>query len=130
MPSAVAIYFWSENAWAAYAVAAALRHTITLHSTWSVNSVAHMWGYKPYDISLKPAENLGVAFFSLGEGYHNYHHTFPHDYSTSEHRFGINGTTMLIDAMAVLGLAYDRRKVNPDIILSRRQRTGDMSIKT
>ena len=37
---------------------------------------------------------------SAGEGFHNYHHTFPHDYSASEWRWSLNLTTFFIDIMA------------------------------
>ena len=32
----------------------------------------------------------------MGEGFHNYHHTFPYDYSTSEWGFRLNVTTRLV----------------------------------
>ena len=40
------------------------------------------FGMKPYDTSIGPVENMGVSVLALGEGFHNYHHTFPYDYST------------------------------------------------
>ena len=43
----------------------------------------------------------------MGEGFHNYHHTFPYDYGTSEWGFRINATTLFLDAMAAVGLVYD-----------------------
>lgn len=65
-----------------------------------------------------------------GEGFHNYHHSFPYDYSTSEYRWHINLTTFFIDCMAALGLAYDRKKVSKEAILARAKRTGDGSYKS
>ena len=35
----------------------------------------------------------------MGEGFHNYHHTFPYDYGTSEWGFRLNVTTRFINAM-------------------------------
>lgn len=65
-----------------------------------------------------------------GEGFHNYHHAFPYDYSASEYRYHINFTTFFIDCMALLGLAYDRKKVSKAAVLARIKRTGDGSIKS
>ena len=65
-----------------------------------------------------------------GEGFHNYHHTFPYDYSVSEYRWHINFTTFFIDCMAALGLAYDRKKVSKAVVLARIKRTGDGSHKS
>lgn len=68
--------------------------------------------------------------FFLGEGFHNYHHTFPFDYATSEFGCRLNLTTAFIDLMCFLGLARDRKRVSTDTILARVQRTGDGSYKS
>lgn len=60
------------------------RFCVTLNIAFFVNSVAHMWGNKPYDKAISPVENLAVSLAALGEGWHNYHHVFPWDYKTSE----------------------------------------------
>lgn len=62
-----------------------------------------------------------------GEGFHNYHHTFPHDYSTSEFGPFFNVTTLFINAMAKLGLAYDLRTISKKTIEARKLRTGAYS---
>ena len=119
-----------------------------LHFTWLVNSAAHLFGMKPYDKTIGPSENRCsrrplpsqsqlspmlpsrlVSVLAMGEGFHNYHHTFPYDYSTSEWGFRLNVTTRsvpvpykcsntstrlnvttrFIDTMAWLGQAYDLR---------------------
>ncbi len=43
----------------------------------------------PYDKNINPAENKSVNWFTLGEGYHNYHHVFPYDYSTGEYSWEV-----------------------------------------
>ena len=84
-----------------------------------------MWGNKPYDERINPSQNMAVALLATGEGFHNYHHVFPHDYSTSEFGWKLNLTTMFIDAMYHLGQAYDRRTIPKEIIEKRKLRTGD-----
>lgn len=65
---------------------------------------------------------------AVGEGWHNYHHTFPWDYKTSElGKYSSNVTTAFIDAMAKIGWAYDLKSVSPEIIERRVRRTGDGS---
>ena len=69
-----------------------------------------------------PAENPIVSFFSIGEGWHNWHHKYPYDYAASE--FGItsqfNPTKLFIDGCFALGIvtnckratnAWERAKV-------------------
>jgi len=124
-PALVPWYYWNENWWTAFYVCSLLRYTVSLNITWTVNSVAHMWGNRPYDQRINPAQNFWVTAGAIGEGYHNYHHVFPSDYSTSEYGWRVNFTTLFIDSMAALGLAYDRKKMSAEAIKRRCERTGD-----
>lgn len=103
---------WGDSFWNGYWVAGALRYVWVLHMTWCVNSVAHLWGDRPYDPDMGPAENVWVAIGAIGEGWHNWHHKYPYDYATSEggafEQF--NPTKMFIDLMCFLGLAWDRKR--------------------
>lgn len=124
MPTLVPWYFWEESLWSSFFINM-LRLVLALNATWCVNSVAHLWGNRPYDRHINPVENILVSAAAVGEGYHNYHHTFPYDYKTSEYGWRINITSILIDTMYVLGQAYDRKSVSPEAIARRKNRTGD-----
>ncbi len=50
---------------------------LLLLKTSLVNSAAHIFGNRPYDNQIEPRESLLAVYLSMGEGYHNYHHTFP-----------------------------------------------------
>ncbi|KAK3763453.1 hypothetical protein RRG08_053307 [Elysia crispata] len=125
LPTFIPVYLWDESAFIAFYIAAVLRYALVLNATWLVNSAAHMWGQRPYDHRINPAENMAVALCATGEGFHNYHHVFPHDYSTSEYGWRLNLTTMFIDTMSWFGLAYDCRKIPDSVVERRRQRTGN-----
>lgn len=120
-------YFWGEDLWIAFFILYAFRYVMTLHSTWLVNSVAHLWGTHRYDKHINPSDNNFVSFAAIGEGFHNYHHTFPYDYSTSEWGPNINLTTIFIDFMASVGMVYDRKQVSQEAIQRVRGRIGDLS---
>ncbi|XP_011698188.1 PREDICTED: acyl-CoA Delta(11) desaturase [Wasmannia auropunctata] len=128
LPVGIPCYFWSESLWISFWVNFNLRFCINLNIAFCVNSVAHMWGQKPYDKSISPVENIAVSIASLGEGYHNYHHVFPWDYKTGElGENPFNWTTSFIDAFARIGWAYERKYVSPDMIHRRAYRCGDGS---
>jgi len=119
-------YLWGENFIVSWCFAAQLRYCFNLHSTWLVNSAAHMWGNRPYDKNINPAENKTVAFWAFGEGWHNYHHTFPWDYKTAEMgNYELNLTAAFIDFFAWIGWAYDLKTVSHKVIEDRVGRTGD-----
>jgi len=123
IPTILPYILWGEGLIPAYFMAV-FRYVAVLHGTWLVNSAAHFFGNKPYDKTIGPTENMMVSIFALGEGFHNYHHTFPYDYSTSEWGYSFNTTTRLIDAMAYIGQAYDLRSASQETIKARSIRTG------
>ena len=110
-PTLVASVGWNERTLHALLVPGFLRYVFLLHCTWLVNSAAHMYGDRPYS-AINPAENSLVATLAFGEGWHNWHHTYPFDYAASE--LGVlgqyNPTKALIDAAAFCGLVTRRRR--------------------
>jgi stearoyl-CoA desaturase (Delta-9 desaturase) len=71
---------------------------------------------------------LFTAVITFGEGWHNYHHTFPWDYRSGE--FGmdiVNLPTSFIDFFAKLGWAYDLKSASPELIMKTAEKKGDGS---
>lgn len=127
LPTVIPMYFFGETLNTAWHMAI-LRYVCNLHNAFLVNSAAHMWGNKPYDVNIMPAQNLFVSLLAFGEGFHNYHHVFPWDYKTAELGNNLlNPTTYFIDFFAWLGWAYDLKSVPDDHIRSRSSRCGDGS---
>lgn len=123
LPTIIPMLLWNENFWTSYTICI-LRYVAVLHATWAVNSFAHMFGSKPYDKSINPSENPFVALIAAGEGFHNFHHVFPYDYSTSEYGLKLNPTTWFINTMKTLNWASDLKKVTPTTLAARKERTG------
>ncbi|KPJ16137.1 Acyl-CoA Delta(11) desaturase [Papilio machaon] len=126
LPTLIPMYFWSETLTNSF-FTNILRHVITLHATFSVNSVAHLFGTKPYDKNIKPVQSLFVSFASNGEGYHNYHHVFPYDYRAAEFGGWLNISKAVIDILAKFGLVYDLKMASESVITARIERTGDLN---
>jgi stearoyl-CoA desaturase (Delta-9 desaturase) len=54
-----------------------VRTTLLHHVTWSINSVCHIWGSRPYACSDESRNNPIFGLLAFGEGWHNNHHAFP-----------------------------------------------------
>uniref|UniRef100_A0A3Q4HRE6 Stearoyl-CoA desaturase b n=1 Tax=Neolamprologus brichardi TaxID=32507 RepID=A0A3Q4HRE6_NEOBR len=67
VPTLVPWYFWGESLVVGCFVPGLLRHVAVLNATWLVNSVAHMWGNRPYDKNIDPRENKFVSFSAIGK---------------------------------------------------------------
>uniref|UniRef100_A0A1B6DCJ1 Fatty acid desaturase domain-containing protein n=1 Tax=Clastoptera arizonana TaxID=38151 RepID=A0A1B6DCJ1_9HEMI len=126
LPILFEVYVIGENFFVAVLIMAFVRYICGLNFTWLVNSASHIWGNKPYDKRISPAENLSVAILAMGEGWHNYHHVFPWDYKAAElGNYRFNVTTALIDMFAKIGWAYDLKYPSKELIIKTAERNGD-----
>ena len=97
----------------------------------SLNFLVDWKSHGQWDTALRVAVVLMDAYSGfVGEGFHNYHHTFPYDYATSEYGCKLNLTTCFIDSMCYLGLANECKRVAHETIDARVKRTGDGSIRS
>ncbi|KAI1286645.1 Stearoyl-CoA desaturase 5 [Halotydeus destructor] len=124
VPTAVPVVIWNETWWNSLIISYFQRYLCSLHCTWFVNSTAHMFGTKPYNKHISPVENKWVSFCTFGEGFHNYHHTFPWDYATSELGHLLNINKIFIDFNYRLGLAYNLRKPSAQLVERQKWRTN------
>lgn len=122
-PVSIPVYFWNESLWNSFFVVYLLQYVTNLHITWSINSVAHRWGQKPYDTRIKAVESMIVTVLTLGDGWHNFHHAFPWDYRMTNKSFCVSA--WVLDFLAYLGLAYDLKMVTPKVVQGHARRHGN-----
>ena len=72
--------FMMGKLWGFLLLAGLLRLVLNHHFTFFINSLAHIWGRRPYSVDNSARDNDLLALFTYGEGYHNFHHRFQHDY--------------------------------------------------
>lgn len=82
------------------------------HTTWCINSIAHYWGTKMYSQEHSAVDNYLISLLTYGEGYHNYHHTFAHDYRNGIRWYHFDPSKWLIWVLHKFGLATDLKRVN------------------
>jgi stearoyl-CoA desaturase (delta-9 desaturase) len=61
----------------AFLWAGLIRMAVLHHVTWSVNSVCHLWGRRPFVTKDKSTNFAPLALLSFGESWHNFHHSAP-----------------------------------------------------
>lgn len=84
-----------------------LRTVIVWHTTWSVNSVTHIWGYRNYETDEDSTNNVLVGLLSNGEGWHNNHHADPRSARHGHKWWEFDLTYLTIRLFGFLGLARD-----------------------
>jgi len=99
------------------------------HCTFLINSACHTLGRQPYSTRCSARDSLFMALFTFGEGYHNYHHEFQHDYRNGVKPWQWDPTKWMIWILSKLRLTSGLRRVPQDTIESTQARVRDLRSK-
>ena len=92
-------------------LAGVLRLVFSHHLTFCINSLAHIVGTRPYTTANTARDNGLVALLTFGEGYHNFHHRFAHDYRNGVRWWQWDPSKWLIITLRGVGLAKNLKRV-------------------
>ena len=92
-------------------LAGVLRLVVSHHLTFCINSLAHIVGIQPYTDENTARDNAVVALLTFGEGYHNFHHMFAHDYRNGVRWWQWDPSKWLIYSLQWFGLASALKRV-------------------
>ena len=84
------------------------------HVTYSVNSLCHMFGGRPFDTKDESRNFAPVAMLSFGEGWHNNHHAFPTSAQHGLRWWQFDPSAAVITGLEKLGLAWDVVRISPE----------------
>jgi len=112
-------YFWGgwQAALGAFLIAGVARVVFVHHMTFCINSLCHWIGERPYSSDCTARDSFFMAIFTFGEGYHNFHHEFQHDYRNGVKPWQFDPTKWTIWLLHKVGLARKLRTVPEEKIL-------------
>lgn len=93
---------------------------VLYHMTFTVNSLAHVWGKRRFNTSDQSRNNSLIALLTLGEGWHNNHHHFPSAARQGFYWWEIDLTYYGLKILSALGLIWDLRKVPAEVLSNKR----------
>lgn len=120
----------AETALAGFLIVGLLRTVVVQQGTFCINSLCHMVGRRPYSTRHSARDSGAVALLTFGEGYHNYHHEFQHDYRNGVKPWQYDPTKWIIWTLAKVGLASDLRTVPDTRILAAEVKERSKSLAT
>jgi stearoyl-CoA desaturase (delta-9 desaturase) len=103
--------YLSGDVWGVFLLAGVRRLVVSHHFTFFINSLAHMWGSQPYTDDNTARDNPVVALLTYGEGYHNFHHMFAHDYRNGLRWWQWDPSKWFISSMRMFGLTRNLKRV-------------------
>jgi stearoyl-CoA desaturase (delta-9 desaturase) len=112
---------WSGLLWGGL-----VRLFLTHHITWSVNSVCHTFGRRPYRTTDASRNNWLVGLLAFGEGWHNNHHAFPRSAFHGMEWWQFDLSAWLIRALEATRLVWNVYRVKPG---DKRKRAGSPSLQ-
>jgi stearoyl-CoA desaturase (delta-9 desaturase) len=113
-PGLVVGFFWSTVA--------------VYHATFCINSLAHVHGSKRYVTGDDSRNNWLLAFFTMGEGWHNNHHAYQSSVRQGFRWWEIDPTYYVLKAFSWIGIVWDL-KSPPEAILKNEQKLGSRVIE-
>jgi stearoyl-CoA desaturase (Delta-9 desaturase) len=93
------------------------RVVVSHHTTFFINSLCHMIGTQPYSQEHSARDSGLMAVLAFGEGYHNYHHSFPFDYRNGIKAWHFDPAKWAIWLLSRVGLATDLRRAPEAAVL-------------
>jgi stearoyl-CoA desaturase (Delta-9 desaturase) len=88
--------------------------------TWSVNSVCHIFGKRPFATKDDSTNVAALSFLTMGESFHNSHHAFPTLARHGIGRFQFDSSAILIRFFERIGWATNARWPQPALLDARR----------
>jgi stearoyl-CoA desaturase (delta-9 desaturase) len=97
-----------------------LRCVLVHHTTFFINSLAHLYGEKPYSLKDTARDSWWLAPLTFGEGYHNFHHKFQADYRNGLRWWQFDATKWWINLLNWTGQAWRLKRTPETLILKAR----------
>ncbi|HEY7820351.1 MAG TPA: acyl-CoA desaturase, partial [Vicinamibacteria bacterium] len=86
------------------------------HSTFTINSLSHLFGKRRFATSDTSRNNLALALLTFGEGWHNNHHFYPTSTRQGFYWWEIDFTYYGLYLLSKLGLIWDLKRVPVHIL--------------
>lgn len=102
-PLVIGTFGWGDF-WGSLVYACFGRMFVVHQATFCVNSMAHTFGVQSYSKEHTSYDHVLTALVTFGEGYHNYHHEFPHDYRNGIRWYHYDPTKWVVRFLCYFGL--------------------------
>src|SRR5215469_13169946 len=100
---------------------------LVYHATFSINSLAHVYGSRQYVTGDDSRNNWFLATFTMGEGWHNNHHAYQGSVRQGFRWWELDPTYYVLKMLSWVGLVWDL-KSPPAAVLRNEHRLGSRVI--
>ena len=122
-PWSLAVGCYLIAGWSGLIVGFFMSTIVLWHVTFTINSLAHIWGRRPYATGDTSRNSLTLALFTMGEGWHNNHHHHSACARQGFHWYQIDVTYLLLRIAGACRIVTDIKE--PSAAVLARNRSDD-----
>ena len=116
-------YLITGNAWGG-AAAFVVSTVLLYHSTFCINSLAHVFGSRRYETADDSRNNFALALLTMGEGWHNNHHHYQSAARQGFFWWEVDASYYVLKALSAVGLVWDLRQPPKEMLAAPFNRPG------
>lgn len=96
------------------------------HATWTINSLAHVYGSVRFQTRDTSKNNFWLALLTMGEGWHNNHHYYCSSANQGFYWYEIDLSYYILKSMSWVGLVWDLRRPPEKILQEGRKKSTNL----
>jgi stearoyl-CoA desaturase (delta-9 desaturase) len=123
----LALICFAIAGWSGLVVGFVWSTVLLFHATFCINSLAHVHGRTRYVTGDDSRNNWWLAFFTMGEGWHNNHHAYQSSVRQGFKWWEIDPTFYILKTLSLVGIVWDL-KLPPPAVVRNEHRLGSRII--
>jgi stearoyl-CoA desaturase (Delta-9 desaturase) len=127
-PAALGVLCWAIAGWPGVVVGFCWSTVLLWHGTFTINSLAHVFGRRRYVTGDDSRNNWLLALITMGEGWHNNHHAYQSSVRQGFRWWEYDPTFYVLKALSWIGIVWDLHSP-PAAVLRGEQRLGQNVIE-
>jgi len=113
-PWALAVACFLIGGWSGLLIGFVLSTVCLWHSTFTVNSLAHVWGTRRFETTDTSRNNFALALLTMGEGWHNNHHRYSHLARQGLRWWEVDASYYVLVVLEKLHIVWDLKRPRPE----------------
>lgn len=98
-----------------------LSTVILYHTTFAINSLCHLVGGRRYETGESSRNSFIMAILTLGEGWHNNHHYYPHCARQGFFWWEIDPTYYVLKLLKLVGIVHEIKEPSKHVVAGSNQ---------
>ena len=99
---------------------------LVYHSTFTINSLCHVWGKQRYLTGDDSRNNPVLAFLTMGEGWHNNHHYFMSSTRQGFRWYEWDPTYYILKMLSWVGIVWDLKQPPKHVLVGERKLSSEL----